>query len=118
MKHWCQGSVLVATLIAVLVAGCVSNKPTVQHEAQPLLLIVMDPLAKELACACVKGYGQRDYRKLAAHLGAKLQQRVAIELSDDLEESLKLVSPDVANRGLYGKAVPEASVPPRIAALR
>lgn len=93
MKHWCQGSVLVATLIAVLVVGCVSNKPTAQHEAQPLLLIVMDPLAKELACACVKGYGQRDYRKLAAHLGVTLQQRVAIELSDDLEESLKLVSP-------------------------
>ncbi|RDI60618.1 CheR family methyltransferase [Microvirga subterranea] len=28
------------------------------------------------------------------------------------------LSPDVANRGLYGKAVSEASVPPRIAALR
>jgi hypothetical protein len=31
-------------------------------------LIVLDPLSKELACACVKGYGQRDYRKLASRL--------------------------------------------------
>ena len=28
----------------------------------PVVLVVMDPLAKELACACVKGHGQRDYR--------------------------------------------------------
>lgn len=93
MKHWFQGSVLVAALVAVVVTGCVSSKPAAQREAQPLLLIVMDPLAKELACACVKGYGQRDYRKLAAHLGAALQQRVAVEMSDDLAESLKLASP-------------------------
>ena len=57
------------------------------------MLVVMDPLAKELACACVKGYGQRDYRKLAARLESALKQPVSIEFSDDLAESLTLASP-------------------------
>jgi outer membrane protein assembly factor BamB/ABC-type phosphate/phosphonate transport system substrate-binding protein len=48
----------------------------------------MDPLAKELACACVKGFGQRDYRKLAARLEKALGQRVTIDFSDDLAETL------------------------------
>jgi outer membrane protein assembly factor BamB len=54
----------------------------------------MDPLAKELACACVKGYAQRDYRKLAARLEKDLKQRVDIDFSDDLAESLKSVNPN------------------------
>lgn len=58
-----------------------------------VLLIVMDPLSRELACACVKGYGQRDYRKLAAHLESTIKQRVTIEFSDDLVETLKSVPP-------------------------
>ncbi|MGC3960508.1 MAG: PQQ-binding-like beta-propeller repeat protein [Verrucomicrobiota bacterium] len=96
MKHWNQGCVFVgaAVLTFLLVTGCASHKSAARHEAPPILLVVMDPLAKELACACVKGYGQRDYRKLATHLGAALQQRVAVEFSDDLAESLKLASPE------------------------
>ena len=43
------------------------GKP-VEKGPEPIMLIVMDPLAKEMACACVKGYAQRDYRKLAARL--------------------------------------------------
>lgn len=58
---------------------------------QPVLLVIMDPLAKELACACVKGYGQRDYRKLAARLEKELNQRISIEFSDDLVDTLELV---------------------------
>lgn len=58
-----------------------------------LMLIVLDPLAKELACACVQGYGQRDYRKLAARLEGALQQEVGIEFSDDLADSLHWVGP-------------------------
>lgn len=60
---------------------------------EPVLLVVMDPLAKELACACVKGYGQRDYRKLAARLAAAVKQHVSIEFSDDLAESMARGSP-------------------------
>lgn len=95
MKHWHQGGVFLgaAGLTVLLVTGCAANKSAADREASPVLLVVMDPLAKELACACVKGYGQRDYRKLASHLGAALQQRVAVEFSDDLAESLQLASP-------------------------
>jgi len=60
---------------------------------ESILLIVTDPLSRELACACVKGFGQRDYRKLASWLQLKLQEPVSIEYSDDLAESMAGVSP-------------------------
>jgi outer membrane protein assembly factor BamB/ABC-type phosphate/phosphonate transport system substrate-binding protein len=41
----------------------------------------------------VKDYGQRDYRKLAAQIGAALKQKISIEFSDDLAESMALASP-------------------------
>src|SRR4051794_10964295 len=80
-------------LVLSLAVGCTSPPPsqkatTEQGRPDPIVLVVMDPLAKELACACVKGYGQRDYRKLAARLEKSLNQRIAIEFSDDLAESL------------------------------
>lgn len=65
-----------------------------EKRREPVLLVVMDPLAKELACACVQGYGQRDYRRLATRLGKALKQRVAIEFSDDLVATLDGVGPD------------------------
>jgi outer membrane protein assembly factor BamB len=97
MKHGNQGGVfgLGALLLALVLAvgGCVSGKPAQRAAAPPIMLVVLDPLAKELACACVKGYGQRDYRKLAAHLASALKQPVAVEFSDDLAETLALASP-------------------------
>jgi outer membrane protein assembly factor BamB/ABC-type phosphate/phosphonate transport system substrate-binding protein len=83
------GVVALALLLAV---GGVSAKPP-KTEPEPRLLVVMDPLARELACACVKGYGQRDYRKLAARLEAVLKQPVGIEFSDDLSASMEGVKP-------------------------
>jgi outer membrane protein assembly factor BamB len=96
MKHWNQGGVFCLGIwLAVLlsVGGCASDKSESRASARPILLVVMDPLAKELACACVKGYGQRDYRKLAAWLESGLKQGVSIEFSDDLAETLKLAEP-------------------------
>ena len=55
---------------------------------EPVTLVVMDSLAKELACACVKGYGQRDYRKLSSQVEKAIKQKVNIEFSDDLADSL------------------------------
>src|SRR6478752_9454058 len=52
--------------VSLLSAANVTGGP--KRGPEPLLFVVMDPLAKELACACVEGYGQRDYRKLAALL--------------------------------------------------
>src|SRR4051794_21628782 len=65
-------------LMLLLVAGEAMGAPA-KRGPEPILLVVMDPLAKELACACVKGHGQRDYRKLAARLETALKQRVSIE---------------------------------------
>lgn len=90
MSRWFQGGVFRLRAFALVLAlglGCVATGPTAGGP-EPVLLVVLDPLARELACACVKGYGQRDYRKLAARLESALRQRVAIEFSDDLVESL------------------------------
>src|SRR6478736_3830591 len=120
MKHGNQGGVfgLGALLLALVLAvgGCVSGKPAQRVAAPPIMLVVLDPLAKELACACVKGYGQRDYRKLAAHLESVLQQPVAVEYSDDLAETLALASPGqevivVGERSLVLKSAKRAALP-------
>ena len=71
----------------VLLAGSLLGKPPAGWQ-EPTLLVVMDPLAKELACACVKGYAQRDYRILRARLQTAIKEPVGIEFSDDLAESL------------------------------
>jgi outer membrane protein assembly factor BamB len=78
-----------ALLTACLVISSAFAAPPAPS-AKPLLLVVMDPLAKELACACVKGQGQRDYRKLAALLESTLKHKVAIEFTDDLADTLSL----------------------------
>jgi ABC-type phosphate/phosphonate transport system substrate-binding protein len=94
MKHWHQGGGFrfgVLTLALVVLGGNFGWSQPRKTEPAPLLLVVMDPLAKELACACMAGYGQRDYRKLAAQLESTLKQRVNIEFSDDLADTLTLV---------------------------
>src|SRR4030081_2425262 len=83
------GAMLLALFLA---AGGLAAK-TPKSGPEPILLVVMDPLARELACACVKGYAQRDYRKLAARLEKAVKQRVSIEFSDDLAESMAGLSP-------------------------
>ena len=88
---WCSASLAAAALFACLLPATNGfSADNRKEKPQPVLLVVMDPLAKEMACACVKGYGQRDYRKLAAQLKTALKQPVSIEFSDDLAESLKL----------------------------
>src|SRR6266576_320141 len=79
--------------VAWLLAAASVLGATPKSAPEPVLLVVMDPLAKELACACVKGYGQRDYRKLAARLETVLKQRVSIEFSAGLSETMALASP-------------------------
>ena len=79
-------------VLCLVAASALPAKPP-KNAPDPILLVVMDPLAKELACACVKGYAQRDYRKLEAVLEKALNQRVTVEFSDDLAESLRGVGP-------------------------
>ena len=56
---------------------------------QDLTLLVMDPLAKELSCPCVKGYAQREYDALGNHLAAKLKRPVKVVFSDTLVGAIK-----------------------------
>jgi outer membrane protein assembly factor BamB/ABC-type phosphate/phosphonate transport system substrate-binding protein len=95
MKCWNPGSLYRLSAMCFTlwlgITGAFAKPP--DAEPQPIMLVVMDPLAKELACACVKDYGQRDYRKLAARIGTALKQKISIEFSDDLAESMALASP-------------------------
>ena len=82
---------LLAMALLLAAGGALAKPP--KSGPEPILLVVMDPLAKELACACVKGYGQRDYRKLATRLEKAVKQHISVEFSDDLAESMAGVSP-------------------------
>ncbi len=82
---------LMASVLALALSAAHGWAKPPPKASEPVTLVVMDPLARELACACVKGFGQRDYRKLAAKLEAALQRQVAIEFSDDLAETLAVI---------------------------
>lgn len=53
-------------------------------ETAPLVMVVMDPLAKELSCQCVKGYAQREYSQFAEYLSARLGRKVEVVFSESL----------------------------------
>jgi ABC-type phosphate/phosphonate transport system substrate-binding protein/outer membrane protein assembly factor BamB len=57
--------------------------------AEKLAVLVMDPLSKDLACDCVKGYAQRNYRVLTAHLQQKLGVEVTLHHAETLAAALK-----------------------------
>lgn len=54
-----------------------------------MTLLVMDPLAKELSCPCVKGYAQREYDELGKHLAAKLKRPVKVVYSETMIGAVK-----------------------------
>lgn len=64
--------------------GCADKR-----DRTPLTLVVMDPLARELACPCVGGYAQRDYPALAEHLGRQLHRPVSVCFADTLEKGIR-----------------------------
>jgi len=49
----------------------------------------MDPLAAPLACACVKGYAQRKYEKLAEFLEKQLGRPVKVVYAEDLAKAMR-----------------------------
>lgn len=88
---------LCATLLVLFGGVFASNakgNPPASQKNQPIAIIVMDPLAKELACACVRGYAQRDYHKLAAHLSKQLGRRTIVSFSDNLADSITKLAPE------------------------
>lgn len=56
---------------------------------RPLIIVVMDPLAKPLSCPCVAGYAQRDYEKLGAALTSSLGREVKIVFNESLVAAQK-----------------------------
>ncbi|MBI3880859.1 MAG: PQQ-binding-like beta-propeller repeat protein [Verrucomicrobia bacterium] len=64
---------------------CLLFCPSLFAAPAPLQLIVMDPLALQLSCACVKGTGQRRYNDLAAHLEKSLGRPVKVTYDESLE---------------------------------
>ena len=77
-------------LFVILVGGLVCTaSATDAPTGAPLTIIVMDPLALELSCPCVKGYAQRDYHRLAEFLQQRLKRPVELAFSESLVTALK-----------------------------
>jgi ABC-type phosphate/phosphonate transport system substrate-binding protein len=55
-----------------------------------ITLVVMDPMALELSCPCVKGYAQRNYTRLAAFLTREIGKPVKVHFADNLATALKV----------------------------
>ena len=83
-----KSSVLPFALL-VLAAGCGQPAPP-PVTREPLRMVVMDPLCKQLACACVQGFAQRDYQSLAAFMSAKLGRPVEAFVQESLKEAERI----------------------------
>lgn len=92
-----RGIVLLLAILACLIAGttnqlCCSADETSENSASApdsLRMLVMDPLSKPLACACVQGYAQRDYDKLGEFLEERLGIDVEVVFGESLTEALE-----------------------------
>ena len=58
-------------------------------ELRPITILVMDPLAEPLSCACVEGLGQRNYHLLAKFLSEDLGRPVEVVFEESLPLGLK-----------------------------
>jgi len=81
-------------LVFSLAAGAV-----VQGRAQPpaasdaLTVVVMDPLARQLSCDCVKGHAQRNYDLLGLFLERQLDRKVEVVYAEALAEGIRAARP-------------------------
>ncbi len=80
--------ITIGCLCALTLAEVASPCPA----AETLTVVVMDPLAAPLACACVQGYAQRDYDRLGAFLEKQLGGKVEVVYSEDLAGALRMAS--------------------------
>ncbi|CAN5519452.1 hypothetical protein BH11PLA2_BH11PLA2_20170 [soil metagenome] len=74
---------LAASAVAITGSSLVAADKVV-----PLVVIVMDPLSKELSCPCVAGYAQRDYNELGKFLTEKLGKPVEVFYNETLSGTL------------------------------
>lgn len=76
-------------LIAGLGIALSFAPPVVRSFEDAIQMIVMDPLALQLSCACVEGTGQRRYDQFAAHLEYALGRVVKVTFDESLALALK-----------------------------
>ena len=88
--------VLVATVSAVFATSSPAAEPAA-HSPDPLVMVVMDPLAKPLSCPCVKGYAQRDYDQLGERLAVELGRPVKVVYNESLLAALRTEGVDRAD---------------------
>lgn len=84
-----------AFVIAVSAAVMLFAAPLFAETPAPLKLVVMDPLAAPLSCACVPGMGQRRYDRLASYLERRLGRPVEITFDESLELAIDRVKGQV-----------------------
>jgi ABC-type phosphate/phosphonate transport system substrate-binding protein len=84
-RGWISASITVGTAVSIawnVIA--LAAEPPASTDADPLCVVVMDPLAARLSCPCVAGYAQRDYLALGRHLEKALGRPVKIGFGESL----------------------------------
>lgn len=76
-------------ILFALALLAITQSVATSQEKSPLTLLVMDPLAAELSCPCVKGYAQRDYALLGKHLEKQLGRPVKVHFSESITAAMK-----------------------------
>jgi ABC-type phosphate/phosphonate transport system substrate-binding protein len=94
-------------LISVCAAWLLIISSTLAADAQPLTIVVMDPLAKELSCPCVAGYAQRNYQLLGKHLEQTLKRPVKVVFSESLVKATSDLTNGAADLVIGKKSVVE-----------
>ena len=81
--------ILMAWFCVVLLTTIASaaDKDAIPKDA--LVVVVTDPLSKEIACDCVAGYAQRDYTKLGSYLQAAIKKPVVVVFSESMTVAIK-----------------------------
>lgn len=108
-----------AALAALGTGGCGGKKGSPDEEGggRTISIVVMDPLAEKLACACVPGYAQRKYDRFGEALGAELNRQVELSHAENLTDILVLnpgkVHVVIGKRSVVEFDAKEASVPVR-----
>ncbi|HUR55576.1 MAG TPA: PhnD/SsuA/transferrin family substrate-binding protein [Gemmataceae bacterium] len=79
--------------------------------ANALTLVVLDPLAAELACSCVKGYAQRDYEQLGTYIASKIGRPVEVHFAESIAGALVKKTKGKADLIIGKDAVVKATAP-------
>lgn len=76
----------VAIVMSLLSAVGVAKEAA--KSAEPISIVIMDPLALPLSCPCVAGYAQRKYEVLGEYLEKRLGRPVTITFAESIKNAL------------------------------